>query len=232
MLEVGLNYFFLFFIYSVLGWLVESCFVATIDGKLVNRGFLIGPYCPIYGVGALLIIFYLTQYKENILTVFLLGVVVCSTLEYLTSYIMEKVFKTRWWDYSKNKFNLNGRICGFNSLLFGVASVAVIYFIHPVLGVVLEKINNDFLVVGSILCLVIFVIDTIISFNVAKKFKKTIVSLDKIKRDSTQEFSLLVKETINNNRKFFQARLYKAFPDIDVNKLGELREDIREFLKK
>ena len=109
---------------------METIFVGIQKKRIVDRGFLIGPYCPIYGVGALVMIFYLTQYKDNILTVFILGVVICSLLEYFTSYVMEKLFKTRWWDYSNNKFNLNGRICGFNSLLFGIAGVLVIYFVQ------------------------------------------------------------------------------------------------------
>lgn len=230
MVNLFWNYFFLFFIYSVIGWIIETVFVAIKSNKWVDRGFLIGPYCPIYGVGSLGIILYLTQYKNNIVTVFILGMVICSVLEYFTSYIMEKLFKTRWWDYSNQNFNLNGRICGFNSLLFGVASVFVIYVVQPLLELVLINANSKVLLIINIVCLTIFVIDAIISFNVAKKFKKTITDID-IRKDSTQEFTKLVKETIKNNNKILQHRLYMAFPGIDFKKLTELKKDLEDDLK-
>ena len=234
-MSIFLNYFFLFFIYSIIGWIVETTYIAIRYKRWVDRGFLIGPYCPIYGVGSLGIILYLTQYKENILTVFILGMVICSVLEYFTSYIMEKLFKARWWDYSDRKFNLNGRICGFNSLLFGLGSIAIIYFMQPILNLVLITSNNIVLLVINIICLILFTTDTIISLNVAKKFKKTIIGLN-VRKDSSLEFTKLVRETIKNSNKIFQNRLFMAFPNIDLKKLRDLKndfeDDIKEFLKK
>ena len=130
-LQIFLNYFLLFFIYSLLGWIAESIYVSIKEKKFVNRGFLIGPYCPIYGFGSILMILYLTQYKDNFVTVFLLGIFICCLLEYMTSYLMEKIFKARWWDYSDKKYNLNGRICGENALLFGLGSIVIIYLLNP-----------------------------------------------------------------------------------------------------
>ena len=235
MLGKFLYYFLLFYIYSIIGWGLESTYVAIKEKNFVDRGFLIGPYCPIYGVGSLGIILYLTQYKENILTVFILGMVICSVLEYFTSYIMEKLFKARWWDYSDRKFNLNGRICGFNSLLFGLGSIAIIYFMQPILNLVLITSNNIVLLVINIICLILFTTDTIISLNVAKKFKKTIIGLN-VRKDSSLEFTKLVRETIKNSNKIFQNRLFMAFPNIDLKKLRDLKndfeDDIKEFLKK
>lgn len=235
MLNLFFEYFLLFFIYSVIGWVSETIVVAIEEKKWIDRGFLIGPYCPIYGSGGLLIIFYLTQYKKNIITVFILGVVICSALEYFTSYVMEKLFKTRWWDYSDRKFNLNGRVCGFNSLLFGIASILVIYLIQPRLDLFLYKLNDTFLLVLSTICLILFIVDMIISFNVANKFKKTVININ-IKKDSTEEFTKLVKETIKNNNKILQQRLFMAFPNVDFNRLRTIKngieEDIKELLKK
>ena len=88
-MSIFLNYFFLFFIYSIIGWIVETTYIAIRYKRWVDRGFLIGPYCPIYGVGSLGVIIYLTQYKENILTVFILGMVICSVLEYLVISLYE-----------------------------------------------------------------------------------------------------------------------------------------------
>ena len=235
MLNLFFNYLLLFFIYSILGWIVETTFLAITEKKWVDRGFLIGPYCPIYGVGAILIVLYLTQYKNNFITVFILGVVVSSILEYFTSYIMEKLFKTRWWDYSNEKFNLNGRICGLNSLLFGLCSIGVIYFIQPILSLFIKILNTNLLVIITIIFLMIFITDIIISCNVANKFKKTVLNLE-LKKDSTQEFTKLVRETIKNNHKILQKRLFMAFPNIDLKRLrslkSEIKEEIKEFLNK
>ena len=226
-----LTYFVIFFTYSVLGWVMESTLVSIQSKKFVNRGFLIGPYCPIYGYGSLTIILYLNQYKENIVTVFLLGVVICSVLEYFTSYIMEKLFKTRWWDYSNRKFNLNGRICGENALLFGLGGVIIIYVIHPFLRTILSSLNETFLLVVTIFAFIIFTTDTIISLNIVKRFKNTISSLD-TKKDSTQDFSRMVRETISKNHKVFQHRLLSAFPNVDLKKFSDLPNEIKDELKK
>lgn len=230
MLSIFLDYFFLFFIYSVIGWFMETIFVGIQKKRIVDRGFLIGPYCPIYGVGALVMIFYLTQYKDNILTVFILGVVICSLLEYFTSYVMEKLFKTRWWDYSNNKFNLNGRICGFNSLLFGIAGVLVIYFVQPSLDLFLSRLNDTFLIIINVICFVLFFVDMIISLRVANKFKNTIKGIN-FKKDSTEDFSRLVRETIMNNNKILQQRLYFAFPGIDLKRFRDLKDNISSDIK-
>ena len=229
-MEKFLYYFSIFFIYSVIGWLIESTYVSIKEDKIINRGFLIGPYCPIYGFGALGMILYLEQYKNNILTVFLLAVIICSTLEYLTSYIMEKLFKARWWDYSKNKFNLNGRICGKNSLLFGLGGVIIIYIAHPIINNILLSINKNISLTLTIIFLIIYTIDTIISLNIVKKFKKTVSNID-ITKDSSQEFSKLVKEILLSNHKVLQKRLYSAFPNIDLSKISSLK-DIKKLLTK
>ena len=225
-----LSYFCIFFTYSVIGWILESILVSIKENKIINRGFLIGPYCPIYGTGALGMILYLEQYKNNIVTVFFLAVTLCSILEYVTSYLMEKLFKTRWWDYSKEKFNLNGRICGKNACIFGIGGILLIYIVHPLLKNILKSINPTILLIIIIICLILFTIDTIISLNIVNKFKNTVNSID-LKKDSTQEFTKLVKETIINNNKILQRRLLNAFPNIDLKSLANLRKDIKELLK-
>ena len=229
-----IRYIMLFFIYSIIGFFVETIFCWIKTKKIMDRGFLIGPYLPIYGFGALISIIYLTQYKENIFTVFLLGMIICSTLEYVTSFIMEKMFKARWWDYTNKPFNLNGRICGENSLLFGIASVLVIYLSEPLFDKLLNKINTTLLFFITIILAIILVIDLIMSFNVITKVRKTITNLE-IRKDSTNEISKLVKETIINNNKFLQKRLLSAFPDIkiNINKIKEnLEKDIKELINK
>ncbi len=229
-MEKFLSFFMIFFCYSVIGWIIESTYVSINSKKIINRGFLIGPYCPIYGVGSLAMILYLEQYKNNIITVFILATVICSILEYFTSYIMEKIFKTRWWDYSNEKFNLNGRICGKNALLFGLGGVAIIYIAHPLLNKLLNKINPTILLIITIACLLIYITDLITSFNVINRFKKTVTSLD-LKKDSTQDFRKMVTETIIDNKRILQKRLLSAFPDSNLNKLRELSNELKTRLK-
>ena len=230
-LNTFLFYFLCFFIYSTIGWIIETTQVSIRNKKFINRGFLIGSYCPIYGYGAILMTLYLTQYKDNFLTVFILGTVVCSILEYISSYIMEILFKTRWWDYSKNKFNLNGRICGKNSCLFGLGGIIVIYLTQPFLSKILTKIPQNLFRAITVFLLIIYIIDTIISLNIITKFKNTLTNIDS-KKDSTIEFSKLVRKTLKNRHQILQARLLDAFPSINFDKFIEFKKDIKDKLKK
>ena len=230
---IFIYYLFLFYIYSIIGWIAETLYVSFLEKKITDRGFLIGPYCPIYGSGSLIIIIYLTQYKANPLTVFLLGVILCSILEYFTSYIMEKLFKARWWDYSDKKYNINGRVCIENSCLFGLASLGVIYIFQPLINNLIPHTNKSLLIITIIISIII-ITDLITSLKVVSSFKNTIKSIEL--KDSTQEFTKLVKETLNKNKKYLQKRLYNSFPDIDLSKIrnlkNEIKEDLKELIKK
>ena len=101
--------------------------------RFINRGFLIGPYCPIYGAGAILITFLLKKYTEDPITLFIMAILVCGILEYLTSYFMEKIYHARWWDYSQRKFNINGRVCLNTIIPFGLLGMFIIYISNPFL---------------------------------------------------------------------------------------------------
>ncbi len=207
-----LYYFFLFFIYAVIGWIVEVIYVFIIDKKLVNRGFLIGPYIPIYGVCATIMTLYLTQYKDNPLTVFILAMFICSFIEYMTSYTMEKLFKARWWDYSNQKFNLNGRTCLLNTFLFGVLALVLIYIVNPPLLSLIDKINKNTLNIISVICLVIFLIDLVISTKVILNLKDKI---SQVKSDATIEIKKLVTDILH--KKYLPTRILKAFPKVKFN---------------
>lgn len=226
-------YFMIFFTYSVIGWIVESLFVSLQSKPIhfINRGFLVGPYCPIYGYGSLGMILYLEQYKNNLVTVFLLSVIICTILEYVTSYIMEKLFKTRLWDYSKKKFNLNGRVCGENAVLFGLGGVIIVYVVHPLLNGVLNQLDGTILLMIEIILFVIFLTDTIVSFNIMNRFKKTISNID-MRKDSTLEFKKMVSDKMNEGHKIFQERLLKAFPNIDLNPFNAISKELKGLLKK
>jgi len=167
-----LHVFLLFFIYSVIGYLCEIiyCFFYN-HGKVQDRGFLYGPYCPIYGFGSLIILFFLKKYENDPLILFTMSIVLTSLLEYITSYLMEKIFENKWWDYSDQKFNLNGRICLLNSFLFGILGLTLVYFINPFISGYVLKISNElqFIISGLIFLLLVF--DTIKSSNTAFHLK-------------------------------------------------------------
>ena len=126
-----MNTVLFFFIYSFLGWICECIYCSIPAKKVINRGFLLGPYCPIYGFGALLVIHFLRPFTNHIIPLYIAGVIVTSILEYFTSWLMEKLFDTKWWDYSTYPFNINGRVCLKNSLLFGIMVLFVYYVVHP-----------------------------------------------------------------------------------------------------
>jgi uncharacterized membrane protein len=219
---------------------MESTLVSIETKKIINRGFLIGPYCPIYGWGGLTITLYLTQYKDNIITVFFLSVIICSILEYLTSYLMEKIFKARWWDYSERKFNLNGRICGENAIAFGVVSVLVLYFLNPTINNIISKMNQTAVLIITIIGLIIFITDTIISCNIVSRLKNTANNISTTTKDVTTDISKLVRTTLKENNKIFQNRLIKAFPNSTLSKfidksgkaIKELEKNITKYQTK
>lgn len=128
-----------FYIYSVLGWVAETIYCSVGQRSFAERGFLNGPYCPIYGFGAIIILQALYPYTDHPAIIFLLGMVLTSALEYMVSVLMEKLFHMRWWDYSEHRFNLNGRVCLLNSTLFGILCLILTMVIHPFLETVMSK---------------------------------------------------------------------------------------------
>ena len=146
------KYFFWLVIYSVIGWVYESILETYRQKKLVNRGFLNGPYCPIYGSGALLDVVVL-GWIENPVLLFLASAVLTCTLEYITSVILEKIFHIRWWDYNDfkfqlhgkeinmGKFNINGRICLVGAIAFGTLSIVILKVIHPIMEILTNNLS-------------------------------------------------------------------------------------------
>lgn len=154
----NLIYFFAF--YSFLGWCIEVLYYFKNEHRFVNRGFLFGPFCPIYGCGVLSLVLFLDNYRNNLLLLFILACILTTVLEYYTGYLLEKIFKTKWWDYSQDPFNLHGRVCLHYSLLWGVGEIFILKILHPM---VVNSINNIPQVAGDLL-LSIFVIYFLIDF--------------------------------------------------------------------
>ena len=199
--------FILFILYSFLGWCMEVLATLYTTKKLVNRGFLIGPICPIYGNGCLMIILLLHKYLDDPFVLFAMATLICSILEYFTSYIMEKLFKARWWDYSDKKYNLNGRICLENLVAFGVLGLVMMYLINPFFTKILGSISEVVLNSVAICLFVIYAVDNIISYNVINSFKK---AAGQIRKDNTEEITKKVKEILLSRGGLYK-RLVSAF---------------------
>ena len=134
--------YFYFLIYSFLGWVLESLFVSASTKQWVNRGFLRGPFCPIYGTGAVLVLVTLTPVLGNLAWVFIGGVFIATIVEYVISYVLEKIFHATWWDYSQMPLNFQGRICLRRSLEWGALSVVLLKVIHPFIGAFVQRIPH------------------------------------------------------------------------------------------
>lgn len=200
------TYIILFFIYSFIGWILEVIYTLITDKKLINRGFFIGPVCPIYGSGALLMIILLSKFIDHPLAIFGLSIIIFSLLEYYTSLILEKMFNARWWDYSNHKYNLNGRICLETMVPFGILGLLVIYIINPFILKLISNIPNILILI----VLVLFLIDIIISFEVILKIKNKFVLGMK---DNTEEIKEKIK-LILESQSVMVKRIFYSFPNL------------------
>lgn len=167
--------FFSFIFYSFIGWFYESTICSLVnEHRFINRGFLMGPYCPIYGVGAILCY----QYFHNIsnpFVLFIASMLLCSLIEYVTGYGMEKLFHEKLWDYSQFPFQLHGRICLYGALLFGLSCVLVCYFVQPVVFLFFKGVPCQNIKIAVVIIAVLFgldVIATLISWlNLSQRLK-------------------------------------------------------------
>ncbi len=162
MLEFCERWFLYIMLYSVGGWIYETIICSIEARRLVDRGFLNGPYCPIYGFGVLFDVLVIGR-VENVALLFLFGSLIDTLLEYVTSYVMEKLFHARWWDYSNYRFNINGRVCLLGAVVFGIFSMLVIKFVHPAVVGLIGMIAQPWLHVVSGVLFVLVVTDTVVT---------------------------------------------------------------------
>ena len=218
--------FLAFMFYSIIGWIMEVIVTIVEDKKFVNRGFLIGPYCPIYGTGFLGITLLLSKYMAHPIGLFFLIIILCSFIEYMTSLIMEKLFKARWWDYSERILNIDGRVCLVNSLAFGILGILGLYYLNPEIEAIIESFSIPLIHVLSILLFSILVVDFIISFNIMNKFKDKIKLLSK---DNTEEIKTKIYDLLKHN--ILARRVAEAFPHYKpllFEKLKKIKEKINK----
>lgn len=212
-LETLTNYFFIFFIFSIAGWLIEVVLKFIDLGKFVNRGFLIGPYCPIYGLGAFLIVFAingLIKYEHSYALVFLTSLIICGLVEYFVSYYLEKKYHARWWDYSSKPMNLNGRIWIGNLILFGIGGLLIVEVFSPFFLSLFYKMSLRSRTIFSIVVAIIMLSDYVVSYFVMKLIK---VNIEKSKADNTEEIKKEIK-ILASNKNILYSRFVKAYPEV------------------
>lgn len=197
----------LFYLYCFIGWIWESCYVSLKKHKWINRGFLKGPLLPIYGSGAVVVLISTLTVENNLLLVFVIGMISATILEYITGVAMEKLFHVRYWDYSKEPFNINGHICLISSLAWGVFSVLLVTFVNPNIERLVIIIPNGISEVISYIITVFITIDAVQSFNEAMDLKKILIKF-------TER-----NDAINNIKK--RIEIFEAFINEDVKSIQE-----------
>ncbi|MGN0242740.1 MAG: putative ABC transporter permease [Lachnospiraceae bacterium] len=174
-------YLWFFMIYAFIGWCTEVIYATMKHGSFVNRGFLNGPLCPIYGFGVCLIVYILTPLKQHSILLFFASMLLTSLLEYITGFILEKIFHEKWWDYSEVPFNISGYICPAFSILWGLACVFILHLVHPtILHMVECLLCNQF---GSIFLLILYLLllaDIIVTIATIKQLQHSMHLTHKI----------------------------------------------------
>lgn len=163
-IKKGQFYFLIFVIGAICGWIYEEIFYFIADGKIYNRGFLYGPYLPVYGYGAILMIMFLRKVRNNPIFVFLLAVLITGILEYFTGKIMWEIWHQKWWDYTGLFLNIDGYVCLRSVITFGIGGLFLIYVIEPFLTKMIKTISNKKINCLCIIVFAIFLIDNIITF--------------------------------------------------------------------
>ena len=173
----------LFFFYCFCGWVWESCYVSVCKRHWVNRGFLRGPLLPIYGSGAILVLFVTLPVKNNLFLVGVLGMTAATILEYITGAVMERLFKVRYWDYSNHKVQLNGYICLSSSIAWGFFSIMLIRFLHPPVGRLLNRVPDIIVDPLALIMAILFTIDVVQSTQAALDLREVLTKLTEENED-------------------------------------------------
>ncbi len=239
-----------FLIYSFLGWVMESIVRTICEKKLINTGFLHGPVCPIYGIGAIIMLTFLENFQNKPILLFFIAIIILTFWEYIVGVMLEKIFKTKYWDYSYQKFNFQGRICLVNSICWGVLGVIFVKYIHPLISNLVLKIDIFVIYYVVTTLLIIMLIDVILSIIKATSIKSTLEKIEKlnkeikeklkelkaIKRDtdkltSVESIQDIVKKLKKKRNRIivhsyrYVYRLKKAFPDINTKEITQILEN-------
>ena len=185
------QFLFIFFVYAFLGWCTEVSYAALVTGRFVNRGFLNGPWCPVYGFGVVIVLAFLEPLKSNLLLLFLSSVVLTSALEWATGFVLEKIFHQRWWDYSDQPFNLNGYICLRFSIAWGLACLFVVKLLHPSVLLVIRLVPRGLGWTLLALLAAVMAVDLAATVRTIAKLNRRLSQLDQLAakiKDASNDF--------------------------------------------
>lgn len=227
-----LDYIFYFFFYSFIGWFFESCYCSIRPKKWVNRGFLRGPICPIYGTGGLVMMVCLLPLRHitenlylNELFIFIAGAVLCDIVEFMTSYIMEKLFNARWWDYSNKKFNIQGRICLTHTFYWGTCSCLFVFILEPIMNLyIVGQVSESSRNILTYIFLTVFafdLLDTVIHALGIRSISSTFMKLS----EEISEFAIQVYSTVGGKSDDESEAMKKELNE----KFDELRSNYDKF---
>ena len=200
----------LFYFYCLCGWVWESCYVSAHQHRWVNRGFLHGPLLPIYGSGAIIILFAVIPVENNLYLVWLFGMIAATALEYVTGAAMERIFKVRYWDYSGQKFNLNGHICLTSSVAWGFFSILLVRLVHPPIGRLLVRVPALVVDPAALALTAAFTADVVCSVQAALDLKDVLTRLT----EENEELRRLAR----------RAEIAAAFAEDDLRRFRERTE--------
>lgn len=247
-MENMVNTVFYFFIYAFLGWCLEVTYVAVETGKYVNRGFLSGPICPVYGVGIVFVLKLLEPFGGNLFLMFMGSVIVTSAVEFVTGFLLEKAFHQRWWDYSNKPFNIRGYVCLSFSLAWGIACLIVVDRIHPIIISFVDLLPSKIKWILMPIFAAAFAIDLAAAVKSALNLNKELEIIDelssKIKEASDdigenianraiavakkrEELEELIGTSVLKRRRFLN-----AFPGIKSIKHTEALEKLKKYQNK
>lgn len=234
------NLSFYFIIYAFIGWCLEVIFSFLETGKFVNRGFLNGPICPIYGFGGIIVIVCLRPLSDNLQLLFLGSVILTSILELITGIMLEKIFHRKWWDYSDKPFNINGYICLEFSIAWGIMCVVLVKAIHPIISNSIQvfPVEQGYIIMG--IAYISILIDIIVTIAVILRLKNMMESIfaiinklkGKINRigETISEEVLELKEKYNNlieDKSIKKSRIFRAFPDLQ-NVINDIKKEFKK----
>ena len=245
---------FYFAVYSFLGWCVESVYKTILEKKFINSGFLYGPFCPIYGFGAIIMGIILEKFPHNIFIIFFVSSIILTIWEYVVGVILEKIFKTKYWDYSDCKFNINGRICLKNSIFWGILGSVFTFIAHPIVKIIVLKIPNSVLLYIDIIIYLIVLTDVVVTIVKILFMDKKINELAQISNQIKEKISelkqakvpteniLAIIKDLKRKQSILRIKLYKltkrlknAFPTMQsetINKFMNQKLEIRNLKSK
>ncbi len=218
-----------FFLYCFLGWLWESCYVSVKKGEWINRGFLRGPIVPIYGFGAVIVLWLTLPVSSNLFLVFLLGMLGATALEYLTGAAMERQLHVRYWDYSSHRFNLKGYICPECSLAWGLFSVFLVKVLHPFVEQLVLQIPEVWADLLSLLCVIVFAADATRAFQSALDLKVLLEGIEEFQNLKEQIHRIEIELEHRRDRRYEKIlQILRRNPSAVSVRFRESFEELRQ----